>query len=119
MLAAIKKTDPGVGVIILTGHSSKDVAIEALKAHADDYIEKPIRIHQLQDAVERLMATRNGEPDADSLDMRGKMRKVKAFIEANCYKKIGLADAAGLVALSPKYLSRAFKQQMKMGFQRV
>ncbi|MFA5351557.1 MAG: response regulator, partial [Candidatus Omnitrophota bacterium] len=39
VLAQIKKDNPRIKVIILTGHSSKDTAIEALKSRADDYIE--------------------------------------------------------------------------------
>ena len=116
VLSELKKKEPHLGVIILTGHSSKDVAIEALKSHADDYIEKPININKLQEVVELIMARQSGEPDADSLDIEGKMKKVKKFIDDNCYKKIGLADAANAVYLSPKYLSRAFKEHMKMGF---
>lgn len=116
VLSELKKKEPNLGVIILTGHSSKDVAIEALKSHADDYIEKPINIKKLQEAVEKIMAHQSGEPDADSLDIEGKIKKVKKFLNDNCYKKIGLIDATNAVNLSPKYLSRAFKQYMKMGF---
>ncbi|MBF0572032.1 MAG: response regulator [Candidatus Omnitrophica bacterium] len=116
VLSEIKGKDPKVGVIILTGHSSKDVAIEALKLRADDYIEKPINIERFHEAVERMMAIHNGEPEISSLDIKGKMLKVKNFIEANRFKKIGLNDASDLVKLSPKYLSRGFKEHMKIGF---
>ncbi|MBF0484079.1 MAG: response regulator [Candidatus Omnitrophica bacterium] len=116
VLQEIRRTDPNLGVIILTGHSSKDVAIDALKAHADDYIEKPINIKKLQDAVERLIASKSGEPEISSLDLMGKLNKVKRFIESNCYKKIGLTEAADLVRMSPKYLSRVFSEHMKVGF---
>jgi two-component system, response regulator YesN len=116
VLQEIRKTDPALGVIILTGHSSKDIAIEALKAHADDYIEKPINIKKLQYAVDRLIAEQNGEPELSAMDLLGKLNKIKRFIEANCYKKTHLEDAAAVVCLSPKYLSRVFRQQMKVGF---
>lgn len=116
VLQEIKKTDPDVGVIILTGHSSKDVAIEALKAHADDYIEKPINIKKLQYSVGKLIAQQNGEPELSSMDLLSKLNKVKRFIEANCYKKTRLEDAASVVCMSPKYLSRVFSQHMKVGF---
>ena len=116
VLYEVRKTDPHIGVIILTGHSSKDVAIDALKGHADDYIEKPINIAKLQEAVKKIMARLSGEPDSDSLDIEGKMRKVKKFIDDNWHKKTELADAASSVYLSPKYLSRAFKQHTKIGF---
>ncbi len=40
VLKEIKKISPSLSVVMLTGYSSKDVAIEALKGRADDYIEK-------------------------------------------------------------------------------
>ena len=36
VLREMKKLSPNLAIIILTGYSSKDVAIEALKGHADD-----------------------------------------------------------------------------------
>jgi len=116
VLVEIRKMTPSPKVIILTGHSSKDVAIEALRAHADDYIEKPINIARLQGAVQKLMAAENGEPEPDSLDLAGKIAKVKKFVEVNCCKKVNLADAADTVFLSPKYLSRVFRLHARCGF---
>ena len=116
VLTEIKKKDSKVGVIMLTGHSSKDVAIEALKSRADDYIEKPINIPRFREAVERMMAQHAGDPEISSLDLKGKMQKVKSFIEQNKFKKISLEDAADVVRLSSKYLSRVFKEQMDVGF---
>jgi len=46
---------------MLTGYSSKDVAVEALKARADDYIEKPININKTKEIIERLLDKKNGE----------------------------------------------------------
>ncbi|MBF0511682.1 MAG: response regulator [Candidatus Omnitrophica bacterium] len=115
-LFEIKKNDPHVKVIILTGHSSKDVAIEALKLRADDYIEKPIDIRKFREAVESLMGMHAPEPEICSLDIKGKMLRVKKFIENNRFKKVGLHEAADCVRMSPKYLSRVFKKEMKVGF---
>src|ERR1700689_1106350 len=44
VLREIKKIKPGLAIIIMTGQSSKDIAIDALKGRAHDYIEKPIDI---------------------------------------------------------------------------
>lgn len=115
-LEEIRKTDPGIGVVILTGHSSKDVAIEALKGHADDYLEKPVDIQALKDTIEKLLASRRKEPDIATLDLKGKIEKVKRFTERNCYKKTTLKEAAQAVCLSPKYLSRVFKEYSGTGF---
>ena len=115
-LAAIKRMTPAPHVVILTGYSSKDVAIEALKAHADDYLEKPIDIRRFKESVDRLMGAHAGEPEISSLSLADKMKKVQHFIRINCFKKITLADAAGSVLLSRKYLSRAFKVHLHCGF---
>ena len=115
VLAKIKETDPDLGIIILTGYSSKTVAIEALKAHADDYIEKPTDVGRIKESVERLLELK-GSGGVDSGGMKGKIEKMTAFIERNCYKKIGLNDVAGAVYLSPKYISKIFKDKMGIGF---
>ena len=116
ILGRIKKIDPNLGIIILTGHSSKDVAIEALKGHADDYIEKPIDINKIKEVIDRLLAGRAGEGATDVVDTKGKILRIKHFIERNCYKKINLKDAAEFICLSPKYISRVFRKTAGMGF---
>lgn len=116
VLTEIKKKDPDLKIIILTGHSSKDVAIEALKGRADDYLEKPVDIDNLKEAVERLLESKRGEDTVNSQGLKGKIEKVKRFMEKNWYKKITLKEAASAVYLSPKYLSRIFKGYSRGGF---
>lgn len=113
VLTEIKKTSPQIKVVILTGNSSKSVAIEALKSHADDFIEKPVDVNKIKDVVEQLL---ENEQEEKVLGIKGKVQKVKRFVEKNCFKKIRLNDVAQAVALSPKYLSRVFKQEMGMDF---
>ncbi len=110
VLREIKNADPAISIVILTGYSSKDVAIEALKAHADDYIEKPLDIHKIKDIVDRLLENKLEASGIDTQSINGKIEKIKRFTERNCYKKISLRHAAEEVCLSPKYLSRIFKQ---------
>jgi len=116
VLTEIKKMDPDLGIIILTGHSSKDMAIRALKCRADDYVEKPLYGGKIREAVEKLMESRDGRGDMSVLDLGGKVEKIKRFVEKNRYKKIGLEEAANAVCLSPKYLSRVFKEYTRTGF---
>lgn len=116
VLAEIKKENPKLKTIILTGHSSKDVAIEALKNKADDYIEKPIFIERIKEAVDKFLDPGSQGPGALPLDLKGKIDKIKRFVERNCYKKVTLEDAAKSIYLSSKYLSRIFKEEAGMGF---
>ena len=110
VLKEIKKTDPNVGIIILTGYSDKDTAIEALKGHADDYLEKPVDPEKMRRLIEKLLEKRHIGSDIDTTNTRGKIEKVKRFLERNCFKKANLTEAAKAVCLSPKYLSRIFKE---------
>lgn len=117
ILRMIKQSDPQLNIVILTGHSSKDTAIDALKGHADDYIEKPVDVGKITDVVERLL----GEPSGLSVDMStmslgDKVNRVKRFIEKNRYKKVTLKEAADSVCLSPKHLSKVFRDYSKTGF---
>lgn len=115
VLTEIKKDNPKLKTVILTGHSSKDVAIEALKNRADDYIEKPIVVDKIKEIVEKFME--GGEEDEmNPPDLKAKIKKVKSFLERNCYKKTTLEEAARSIYLSPKYLSRVFKEQEGRGF---
>ncbi len=116
ILSEIKGKYPGLRVIILTGHSSEDVAIEALKARADDYLSKPLNLKKTKEAIDNLLEAKEEEKNPGKSTIEAKVERVKHFAERNCYKKVSLNDAAALVALSPKYLSRIFKDAAGTGF---
>ncbi|MEJ5300173.1 MAG: response regulator [Thermodesulforhabdaceae bacterium] len=46
-LTAIKKIDPSIEVIMLTGHASVDVAVEIMKRGGYEYLLKPCDIDEL------------------------------------------------------------------------
>jgi len=115
-LTEIKRKNPNLKTVILTGNSSKDVAIEALKNRADDYIEKPLCVEKIKETVEKFIGRLTAGDNAGGLDLKGKVEKIINFVERNCFKKTGLEEAAKSIYLSPKYLSRIFKQQTGMGF---
>ncbi|MDD5347303.1 MAG: response regulator [Candidatus Omnitrophica bacterium] len=111
VLRQIKRRNPNLGIIILTGYSSKDVAIEALKGRADDYLEKPLDVDTARRVIEDLLTRRRPAGPAGRRPLEGKIAQVKEFVARNCLKKVGLADVARAVYLSPKYLSRIFEEQ--------
>lgn len=116
ILKEIKRMAPDLGIIMLTAYSTKDVAIEALKGHADDYLEKPLRLDRTREVIERHLAKHDGRDGLFGDGIQGKIEHVKKFVARNCEKKVGLEEAARSVYLSPKYLSRAFKEQTGKGF---
>lgn len=117
LLIRIKEDSPDLRIVILTGFSSKSVAISALKGRADDYIEKPFDIEQMRETIERYIGT---DGPAKTLPpagfTRAKIEHVKKYLERNRGRRVSLDDAAKLVSLCPKYLSRAFKETVGVGF---
>jgi two-component system, response regulator YesN len=116
ILKEIKKINPDIIIIIMTGYSSKDIVIEALKGHADDYIEKPINVDKTKNLINSLLNAKEKNLDNNLENIDDKLNYVKHYIERNYDKKISLNDAAREVYLSPKYLSRIFKENTGMKF---
>lgn len=53
LLQKIKKHDPSLPVVIITGHPTVETAVAALKYGAADYLLKPLSIELLEDVVSR------------------------------------------------------------------
>ena len=115
-LRHVRAAAPSAAVIIMTGYSSKDVVIEALRGEASNYIEKPFDVDKARVIIESVLAKTRGEEEAALTDGKGKVEKVKNFLRRNCFKKVRLQDAADSVYISPKYLSRIFKTYSGVGF---
>jgi DNA-binding NtrC family response regulator len=54
-LKAIRESNPGVEVIMLTGHGSIDTAIESIRAGAFDYVVKPCPLDELEVRIQRAL----------------------------------------------------------------
>ncbi len=116
VLSEVRKEDGDVGVIMLTGHGTKETVMEALREHADDYIEKPPDPDELRGIVERILDRKRAHVMMDAAEGFEKVEKIKRFVKRNCFKKTGLKEAGQAVHLSPKYLSRFFKEQSGENF---
>ncbi len=97
LLGKIRDEFPETGTILLTGHSSVETAVKALKMGAFDYLSKPFDPEELVASVERLFAYREvvaenlrlrhnlAERDGDTLFVIGSsapMRRVMNMIRA-------------------------------------
>jgi len=116
VLRQIKEMAPGLAVIMLTGFSSKEVAVDALKGAADDYVEKPVQVAKIKDSIARLLQKTRAKGDIITGGVDGKIERVKHFLKVNYHKSVKLEDAAKAVGLSPKYLSRLFRERTGKGF---
>jgi two-component system, NtrC family, nitrogen regulation response regulator NtrX len=57
ILKQVKRNNPDVPVIIISGHGNIEIAVAAIKQGAYDFIEKPFNIDQLMVVVNRAMET--------------------------------------------------------------
>lgn len=109
VLKKIKKIDPKINIIILTGYSTKEVIIDALRGNADDYLEKPLKVEKALMIIKNVLKKKQKE-------VKGIINKIKYLIEKNFHKNLTLKEASEIVYLSPKYISRLFKEKTGTGF---
>ena len=109
VLREIKAIDPDISVIMLTGYSQKELIVESLRGHADDFLEKPVKVELALTIIENLL-------DKKQQKIMGTIDKIKYFIQRNFQKKISLKEASDAVCLSPKYISKLFKENTGIGF---
>ncbi len=50
-LKRLKDENPDLQIIVLTGHATVEKGIEAMKAGASDFMEKPVDINKLMDRI--------------------------------------------------------------------
>jgi DNA-binding NtrC family response regulator len=56
LLERMLSKDPGVEVILMTGHYSTDSAVEAIQKGARDYLDKPLNLQKLRSRISGLLA---------------------------------------------------------------
>ncbi|ESW62147.1 MAG: ATPase AAA [Rhodobacter sp. CACIA14H1] len=87
ILKTVKRDNPEVPVVIISGHGNIEIAVAAIKQGAYDFIEKPFNIDQLMVVVTRAMETsrlrrENSElrrKDVTSAEMLGASPAFKAL----------------------------------------
>jgi two-component system response regulator YesN len=106
VLQEIKKIKEDIFVIMMTAYGSMDVAVQALRNRADDFIEKPFNIKELQEKVKAKLKefAHLSKNEADPGD---RVERIKRFVERN-YPNVSLESIASEMSLSTRYVSRMF-----------
>ena len=60
LLKSVKQRSPDFPVLLIAGHQSSTAVGEAVHYRADGFLQKPFRIGQLSEAVERALNGSNG-----------------------------------------------------------
>lgn len=114
LLQEIKRLNKNIGVIIMTGYGSKEVMLQALRAHADDFIEKPFRRTELKERVSIVLRSKLHDKNLRK-NKDDQVDRMKRFIERNC-DNVNLEFIANEMCISARYASRLFKQKNKVNY---
>lgn len=109
VLEEIRKTNKDTIVIVMTAYATQDVAVQALRQHANDFIEKPFNAEDLKDKIHGFLRERLYF-NKDATDKGYRVERIKSFIRRN-YNEVSLNIIADEMCLSPKYVSRMFREQ--------
>jgi len=130
VLCVIKRFFPSTLVILITGYGTEDLAVDAFRGGARDYLKKPFSYQQLHQRVAPLLALRqksaerrqnpfvqvgwaSGEPNGDDPETthraRGILRAVR-HIEANLEATLSLAEVARVAGMSKFHFCRRFRE---------
>ena len=66
VLRIFKKMDPGMPVLMLTGHGSAEAASEGMRCGAFDYLTKPCELVDLLEKIREAHHSRRPSPAGDS-----------------------------------------------------
>jgi DNA-binding NtrC family response regulator len=99
LLQELRRQDPGVAIVLLTGHGSIELAVRAIKEGADQFLTKPVELPALLVMVERLIEGRRDRQIASAGRSRLLRSAVNPFVgESEAMKN--LAERAARVAAS-------------------
>ena len=135
LLPVIKRFFPATTVVLMTGQGSEEVAIEALRGGARDYLKKPFSLQELRARVDALFAARRqgverrriastapqdgrpaeGWPDADPDRSRSILRAVH-HIERHLNDPLTLDAVARIAGMSRFHFCRKFRKTTGVSF---
>ncbi|MCD4780171.1 MAG: response regulator transcription factor [Candidatus Omnitrophica bacterium] len=114
VLKELKKVNKDLSVIIMTAYGSKDIVLQALRSHADDFIEKPFNINDLKGKIKNILKEKIYLSCANS-SKEEQIDRIKRFIDRN-YNNANLEYISNELCISPKYLSRMFNRKSNCSF---
>jgi YesN/AraC family two-component response regulator len=124
-LRVTRRQWPWIPVVILTGVGSEDLAVEALRAGASDYLKKPVGVEALVRTVAVLTGNRasRGPGTMPPATVAGRARPIHPnirraldFIREHFTEPIALADVAREAGLSRYHFCRLFHHELSITF---
>jgi len=128
VLAGIKKINPHIPVIFMTGYGSETISIKAFKLGIADYFIKPFDPKSLVDKVIEIIGERkeiSANPTAeialplsinDEIEDSTGIGKAVKYLKDNYTARISLEEVAKVAGVSRYHFTRLFKKVMGISF---
>ena len=87
ILKQVKRNNPDVPVVIISGHGNIEIAVAAIKQGAYDFIEKPFNIDQLLVVIRRAMETSRLRHENSTLK-RGETRAAEMLGNSAAFRRL-------------------------------
>ncbi|WP_305968212.1 MULTISPECIES: sigma-54 dependent transcriptional regulator [unclassified Mameliella] len=87
ILKTVKRDNPDIPVVIISGHGNIEIAVAAIKQGAYDFIEKPFNIDQLLVVIRRAMETSNLRRENVQLK-RGEVKSAEMIGESAAFRAL-------------------------------
>lgn len=87
ILKQVKRNNPDVPVIIISGHGNIEIAVAAVKQGAYDFIEKPFNIDQLMVVINRAMETNRLRRENSTLK-RGDTKAAEMLGNSSAFRRL-------------------------------
>lgn len=87
ILKQVKRNNPDVPVVIISGHGNIEIAVAAIKQGAYDFIEKPFNIDQLLVVIRRAMETSRLRRENSTLK-RGETRAAEMLGQSAPFRRL-------------------------------
>jgi signal transduction histidine kinase len=100
LLQKIKRENPEVEVVMITGHGDMDLAIKSLKFEATDFITKPINVDALEISLQRAQ---------DKILIRNQLKEYTESLERLIQEKTELQDHLSSLGLMISSISHGIK----------
>ncbi|HSV99339.1 MAG TPA: response regulator [Sedimentisphaerales bacterium] len=90
LLCEVKRHQPWLPVLLVTGYADVPMAVRAMKAGAADFVEKPLDRDTFLRTVRNLLANRNGHRTLEECGLtRAEMRILYRILEGRNSREIG------------------------------
>ena len=80
LVPKLKAIDPGAPIVILTGHGSIDLAVQAIKEGAENFLTKPVAMPVLLSILERAIESRRAKQKALAADATQRRESLDPFV---------------------------------------